>query len=480
MSVRPPAESFPPGTVLLGKYRVVRVLGVGGMGVVVEVEHLQLSTPLAMKLLRPELAALPDAATRFIREARAATRIMASEHIVRVLDVGTIPIDELPAQSWGRGHEPVESALPPVESCPYIVMEYLRGQDLGRLLKSERVLSVHEAIDLAVQASYALAHAHRAGVVHRDVKPANLFLTERPDGSALVKVLDFGISKVVEEAAQENLELTKTKAVMGSALYMSLEQMRNAKDVDHRTDIYALGVTLYEMLTRSHPFAADSFSELCVKVSLDPPVPLRAHRPEVSEELADVIARAYARLPGERWPSAGAFASALAPFAALETQATIEAIQRFEAKTSGEMPMTRQLTPLNNRAVTVSRPPPDGGRAALPIVVGAICLVVGGLITWWVMNRVVAPQENVDAGVTTDVAASASNAPVMAVSAVVPPPPSVPIEGSPSLAPTAPLAPSGGALPTRRIPGRTTGPFECRRGERFYVDPRTGLRMPCP
>ncbi len=323
-----------PGTILLGRYRVLRELGVGGMSQVVCAEHVSLGTKVAMKFLLPELATLPDAPQRFVREAKAATRFK-SDHVAQVLDEGVLP-----------------------DGTPYMVMEYLEGKDLGRYLREGKRFDVTEAIDLVVQTADALARAHAAGVIHRDVKPSNLFLTSRPDGTPLLKVLDFGISKVVEEAAKENLELTKTTVVMGSALYMSLEQMRSTKTVDHRTDIYALGVSLYELLTGTHPFTAESFSELCVKVSLDPPAPLRDHRPDVPEELAEVIAVAYARSAPERYQTVGRFAAALLPFASPKTAERIAVIQSFERGSypDGKIP-ERQPTPLGLRVTDVQRPP---------------------------------------------------------------------------------------------------------------------------
>ncbi|MFT3765564.1 MAG: serine/threonine-protein kinase [Minicystis sp.] len=311
MSEQAEGAEISPGAVLLDKYRVLRELGVGGMSRVLSAAHVSLGTKVAIKLLLPNLARLPDSPQRFEREAKAATRI-EGEHVAKVIDVGT-----LPAKGPGAG-------------TPFMVMEYLEGKDLGRLVKEGRRFEITEAIELVVQAADALARAHEAGVVHRDVKPSNLFLTQRSDGSPLVKVLDFGISKVVEEAAQENLELTKTTAVMGSALYMSLEQMRSTKTVDRRTDIWALGVSLYELYAHTHPWTAQTFSELCVKVSLDPPDPLRAHRPDVPEALARVIEVAYARKPEERYQSVGQFVEALAPFAAPATRKHIQAIRARE------------------------------------------------------------------------------------------------------------------------------------------------------
>jgi eukaryotic-like serine/threonine-protein kinase len=461
--------TLPPGTVLLGKYRIVRDLGAGGMGMVVCADHLGLGTRVAMKFLLPEFAVLPGASERFDREARAATRIR-SEHVARVYDVGSVPGDVMglrPPSAPDTG----EAKAPDV---PFIVMEYLEGKDLGRHLKASPPLSIHEAIDFAVQAAEALAHAHAAGVIHRDVKPANLFLMETPDGSRVIKMLDFGISKVVEEAAQVNLELTKTTSVMGSALYMSLEQMRSTKTVDRRTDVYALGVTLYELLTRSHPFTAESFSELCVKVSLDPPVPIRGHRPEVSEELAEVIARAYARYPDDRWPTVGSFAAALGPFAAEETQATIAAIQRVERASSGELPRVRMLTPLSNKVVKVQRP------SRVPwTLVGAAALVGAALAgtAWSIsMKRAVALLE-VDAGSGGDLhgipSASApgvdGSAPVQPASVSVP---TAPPSGG---AVVGPPGPSGGSSAAVGKP--PAGP--CKPGQVDYLLP-SGLRKLCP
>jgi serine/threonine-protein kinase len=382
---------FPPGTVLLDKYRVIRELGFGGMSLVVCAEHLVLETLVAIKFLLPELATLPDATPRFLREAQAATRI-SGEHVARVLDMGELPPEE------GSPFYP--------GGTPYIVMEYLEGKDLGRHVKEGKRFSVTEAIDVVVQAAEALARAHAAGIVHRDVKPSNLFLVRQPDGTELVKVLDFGISKVVEEAAKDNLDLTKTTAVMGSALYMSLEQMRSTKTVDHRTDIYALGVTLYELLSGTQPFTAESFSELCVKVSLDPPDPLRRHRPDVSEELAAVIAVAYARAKEERYQSVGQLAQALAPFAAATTRPLVEAIRRFERASHPEEvePPVRRTPP---EIVT-----PDPG-PRWPIYAIAVAAGLAAAATLWAVwtpgdtggtsGGVVEPDAATDASVTAPV-----------------------------------------------------------------------------
>jgi eukaryotic-like serine/threonine-protein kinase len=296
-----PPPGLLPGAIVAGKYRVDRVLGRGGMGVVVEAHHLALDERVALKILLPELAMNPEAATRFLREARAAVRIK-SEHVARVTDVGT-------AETGG----------------PYMVMELLEGSDLGELL-DQGLLPVPDAIDYVVQACEAIAEAHAQGIIHRDLKPSNLFLTRRADGSPLVKVLDFGISKMVDSPQEK---LTRTGTGMGSALYMSPEQMKAASAVDQRTDIYALGVTLYELIGGTQPFHADSMLELCAEILNGVPTPLRDHRPDVPEALAVVIEKAYERDREQRHPSVAAMVAALAPFAPPRSQASIERICRM-------------------------------------------------------------------------------------------------------------------------------------------------------
>jgi serine/threonine-protein kinase len=428
------------------KYRVVRELGVGGMSVVMAAEHLALGKQVALKLLKPDLAKLPDAAKRFVQEARAGSKI-PGEHVARVSDAGELP-----------------------DGRPYMVMEYLEGKDLGRYVKKGVRFPVQEAIDYVVQAAEALARAHAAGVIHRDVKPSNLFLTRRDDGTALIKVLDFGISKVIEDS-KESLQLTKTNAVMGSALYMSLEQMYSAKSVDHRTDIYALGVSLYELLTGTHPYTADSFSQLCVKVSLDPPEPLRKHRPDVPQELADVIARAYARNAPDRWQTVGRFVAALEPFAAPETRALIDSIRRFERSSqpaiviNDDDRLKRQLTPSGLRKVEVETPPvPRWPLYAL--AAGAGVALAGALWIKWPAAQ---------AGGTTgrkdgpDAAAPTTSVAIVDPSAQVVPVTSTSVVGP---LPTAPEVPSA-----RPDAGKTVKP-KCKPGE-MIVNPKTGLLTPC-
>ncbi|WP_441289238.1 serine/threonine protein kinase [Sorangium sp. KYC3313] len=295
----PPVE---PGTVLAGKYRVERVIGQGGMGVVVEARHVVLDERVALKFLLPEFTQHPEGSARFLREAKAGMKIK-SEHVARVSDVGTLE-----------------------NGAPYMVMEFLIGSDLARLLRDQGVLGIEDAIDYIAQGSEAIVEAHGLGIVHRDLKPANLFLTTRVDGSPLVKVLDFGISKMATGGVDV---LTGTDAALGSALYMSPEQMRQTRSVDHRTDIYALGVSLYELLAGRQPYFAETLPQLCAEVLTGTPTPLREIRPDVPAALAAVLERSYAREREHRHASVAELIVSLAPFAPARTYPTLARIARM-------------------------------------------------------------------------------------------------------------------------------------------------------
>ncbi|KAL2047534.1 hypothetical protein ABVK25_011463 [Lepraria finkii] len=264
------------------------------MGYVVAATHEQLGQRVAVKLLVPELCENQDSVTRFLREARAAVRIQ-SEHVARVLDVGEL-----------------------TNGAPYMVMEFLSGRDLAEELDLPGQLEVSQAIDYVLQASEAVAEAHSIGVIHRDLKPANLFLTHRPDGSSLVKVLDFGISKAInvdDSALEPAPSLTATHSLLGSPAYMSPEQIRRPKSVDIRTDIWSLGSILFELLVREPPFNAESPLALLAAVVSDPLPDIRERRPDVSPELAAVIEKCLEKKPEHRYQTVGELAEALAPFA---------------------------------------------------------------------------------------------------------------------------------------------------------------------
>ncbi len=295
------------GEVLAGKYRVDSILGVGGMGVVVEATHLELQEPRAIKLMLPEALEEKEAVERFMREARASSRLK-SEYVARVHDVGKLD-----------------------NGSPYMVMEQLHGSDLRHVIKERGRLPAPEAIHYALQACEALAEAHSIGIIHRDLKPANLFLTQRTDGTPCIKVLDFGISKVLGSA---DLEMTKTQAVLGSPSYMSPEQMRSARNVDARTDIWSLGVILYRLITGELPFRAESITELVTKVLQNAPRPPSTIVPDVPRELDDVLLRCFERDLSRRYANVGELSAALLPFAPSEARASIERIARVLAVAS--------------------------------------------------------------------------------------------------------------------------------------------------
>jgi len=278
------------GTVFLNKYRVDAIIGHGGMGVVAECTHLALGERVAIKMLRKDVLLDAEAVERFQREAQAAAKLK-SEYVARVSDVGTFE-----------------------GNIPYMVMEFLEGHDLGQLLEQRGVLPVPWATELIMQTAEALAEAHSLGIVHRDVKPTNLFVTWRPDGSALIKVLDFGISK---SPMGTDMQLTQTQSLLGTPAYMSPEQMRSARLVDWRSDIWSLGSVLYELLEGRRPFEADSFSEMCVKVAVDAPAPMV----NTPIELQPVILKCLAKSPDQRYATMAELGHALVPFVQDQHQA---------------------------------------------------------------------------------------------------------------------------------------------------------------
>ncbi len=292
MSEKQRARSHvPPGSVVAGKYRVETMLGSGGMGLVVGAKHLELDQPVALKFVLPELLshAGVDAVERFLREARAAVRLK-SEHVARVYDVG---------------HDPAHG--------PFIVLELLEGMDLARLARQNGPLPVADSVEYALQACEALVEAHALGLVHRDLKPQNLFVTRRLNGTPLVKVLDFGISKGAG-LVEERRSLTESTSILGSPLYMAPEQMRSARSTDVRSDIWALGVILYELLGGQLPFDGETVTEICVRVVNEEPARLLELRPGLDPRLVDIVMRCLEKDPEDRFQKVAQLAAALEPF----------------------------------------------------------------------------------------------------------------------------------------------------------------------
>ncbi|HEX8790363.1 MAG TPA: serine/threonine-protein kinase [Polyangiaceae bacterium] len=298
------------GHVIAGKFIVEQVLGIGGMGVVVSAKHMHLGQKVAIKFLRKDAAKSQEAINRFLREARSAVGLQ-SAHVVRVMDVGVLE-----------------------DGMPYMVMEHLQGTDLNRVLEQRKTLPAQEAVDYVLQGMEAIAEAHALGIVHRDLKPANLFLTRSPDGSPLVKVLDFGISKSADSLTSQQQSLTATSAIMGSPLYMSPEQLRSSKNVDVRTDVWALGVIVYELLAGVPPFEADTVTGLCAKIAADPATPLRSVNPGISVALEAVVMRCLEKDMAKRYATVADLALSLHPFGSTEGKRAAERIARI-AKPAG-------------------------------------------------------------------------------------------------------------------------------------------------
>lgn len=273
------APDFPVlgGDVVGGRYRVDRPLGHGGMGVVVAATHVELQRPVALKFLAPELVDGP-LTERFLREARVVGQLR-SEHVARVFDFGF--------------HR---------ERYPYMVLELLEGKDLAQLEREKGSLPVPEAVDYVVQALRGLAEAHAAGIVHRDLKPDNIFVTKRVNGSTLVKLLDFGIAKTTSDTEGDR-SLTLASAVMGSPFYMAPEQMRSARLADARSDIWSMGVILYQLLAGQLPFDGESVMDIGIAVSTLAPRRLLSLRPALDPALAAVVMRCLEKDPARRWQS---------------------------------------------------------------------------------------------------------------------------------------------------------------------------------
>jgi serine/threonine-protein kinase len=431
------------GAVLAGRYRVERVIGQGGMGVVVKAMHLQLHQPVAMKFLLPEVLGNQQIVQRFLREAQAAVRLR-SEHVARVIDVGTLE-----------------------SGAPYMVLEYLEGADLSNFPRSQ--LSVGGIVDLVLQACEALAEAHSLGIVHRDIKPANFFITRGADGVPLLKVLDFGISKT---AAASNL--TATQSVMGTPAYMSPEQMRSSRDVDLRSDIWALGVVLYELLQGAPPFGGDTFSSMVIKVVTDPLPRLTVQLPG---ELDAIVYRCLEKDPARRFQNVAELALMLAPYAQSETQASLS-VQRTRSivglethRASPETGPPRRAIPPStlSSAVGAKTTPPTSGRrwplyAGLGVVAAVVAIAIvgssGGAADGKKPDGLMPaarpevapappPTAAVPAPAPPPVAAAPGTAPAAAPAAVSPPAPTPAV--TPPAVPPTPAAPA----PTAAVPAAT-------------------------
>ena len=401
------------------------------MGIVVAARHLKLDQEVALKFMLPELLRSPEAAGRFLREARAAVRLQ-SEHVARIIDIAEL-----------------ESGL------PYIVMELLDGSDLGAVIYASAPLSVDDAVDYVLQACEAIAEAHAIGIVHRDLKPENLFVTRRRDGSAWIKVLDFGISKVTPslESRQAGARVT-TRESMGSPTYMSPEQMRCTRDVDGRADIWSLGIILYELLTGRQPFTGRSIAEVCIKVTQEPLPPMA--RKNLPEGLDAVLEKCLAKEADDRYATIAELVRALAPYAPQRAQGSIAEVLRATQRLPEEATETSLPTLVRSRERSTLRGRSLRRRALVGLAgIAAVGAAAGiGLLA----RPGAAPKET----------ASAALEPRDPPSRVVAPPPSAVASGSTESAPrpggsSAPALPDPASKkPGARPLGTASGPLRLR------------------
>ncbi|MFO0759669.1 MAG: serine/threonine-protein kinase [Byssovorax sp.] len=429
------------GQIFAGKYRIEKVLGQGGMGSVLGAHHLGLDEPVAIKVLLPAMLEIPGMVDRFLREARAAAKIK-NDHVVRVTDVDTLP-----------------------SGVPFIVMERLEGVDLAALMKLKKRLGVDEAVRYLLEACAAIAEAHELGIIHRDLKPGNLFLAKKRDGSSIVKVLDFGISKLTGVLAQH--QATTVGTVLGSPSYMSPEQMASAADVDGRTDIWALGAMLYQLTTGTLPFTGDTLPQICTKVLQAQPAKLTALRPELPERFEAVVLRCLEKDREARFASVRELMTALAPFAekTAEPVAVVQeaapvvsaaaevrqAAPSMPEKTEVLVPTQKLAQSIVSSAVTVARPAADEKSSRGLLLAGAgvlALLVLGGVAVG--LRSAEAPTSNAAPPPSTTTAPTAVET-ARPTPAAPPPPSAAPLASEtaePSAAkPPPPIPPPSASVP---------------------------------
>jgi serine/threonine-protein kinase len=375
----------PEGEIVSGKFRIERLLGMGGMGCVVAAHHLLLDERVALKFLHANVADSAEIVERFGREARAVAKLR-SEHVTRVLDVGALP-----------------------DGTPFIVMEYLDGKDLGAVLGTGQTFGFAESVDLIMQALEALAEAHRLGIVHRDLKPANLFISNRYDGTTAIKVLDFGISKV----AGAKVDVTATALSLGTPSHMPPEQWDSARDADPRSDIWSIGTILFQLICGREPFTGANVLQLWHAITTGPTPSMRTVRPDVPAELDAIVARCLEKAPAARYQDVAALAVELAPFGSRRSGAMLESIVGESAY--------RALTSMASAASMSTEKAPSTGAASMQLSVADTQLLMAATGMRRVLSRpavAVMPFENLSGdpeqayfadGISEDIITSLSN-----------------------------------------------------------------------
>jgi len=363
-----------PGTVVAEKYRVEKEIGRGGFGIVVKAKHLTLEQSVAIKILTKgdgNEADYAEDAARFRREAKAIARLRG-EHVVRILDVDALP-----------------------EGAPYIVMEHLEGQTLHHVTYTRGPLAIEEAVDYAIQILAALAEAHSVGIVHRDLKPANVFLARGAQGVSVVKVLDFGVSKLGGESVSQHM--TRTGAVIGTVAYMAPEQMLDAKRVDGRADLFSVAEILYEALTKQLPFGAVSAPTIVTSILSKPPTPLSAHRPDIPAALEAIMLQCLEKDAAKRFQTAIDLALALEPFASRRARSALDYLHRAAlpsgpaAPAADPPPRARALSVppphARGRPPSLAPPPPAAANNTIVIAAFVAATVVLGIIAYVVARK---------------------------------------------------------------------------------------------